>query len=108
MPPVSSPRPGASRRATDRLGLTQATLVVEARERSGALITADLALDEGREVLAVPGEITSALSRGTNHLLRLGAVPVTCLGTRLPYSSWIRHRRPHRIRSTRVSRRCGP
>jgi DNA processing protein len=59
-------------------GLTLATLVIEARERSGALITADLALDEGREVLAVPGEITSQLSRGTNHLLRLGAVPVTC------------------------------
>jgi DNA processing protein len=59
-------------------GLTLATLVVEARERSGALITADLALDEGREVLAVPGEITSQLSRGTNQLLRLGAVPVTC------------------------------
>jgi DNA processing protein len=59
-------------------GLTLATVVVEARERSGALITADLALDEGRDVLAVPGEITSELSRGTNHLLRLGAVPVTC------------------------------
>ena len=61
-------------------GLTLATVVIEARERSGALITADLALDEGREVLAVPGEITSQLSRGTNHLLRLGAVPVTCAG----------------------------
>jgi DNA processing protein len=59
-------------------GLTLATVVVEARERGGALITADLALDEGREVLAVPGEITSQLSRGTNQLLRLGAVPVTC------------------------------
>jgi DNA processing protein len=59
-------------------GRTLATHVIEARERSGALITADLALDEGREVLAVPGEITSLLSRGTNHLLRLGAVPVTC------------------------------
>ncbi len=53
--------------------------MVEARERSGALITADLALDEGRDVLSVPGEITSNLSRGTNHLLRLGAVPVTCV-----------------------------
>ncbi|MGN6799795.1 MAG: DNA-processing protein DprA [Gaiellaceae bacterium] len=61
-------------------GLCDATVVVEARERSGALITADLALDEGREVLAVPGEITSLLSKGTNHLLRLGATPVTCLG----------------------------
>jgi DNA processing protein len=61
-------------------GLACATVVVEARERSGALITADLALDEGREVLAVPGEITSQLARGTNHLLRLGATPVTCAG----------------------------
>lgn len=60
-------------------GLTQATVVVEARERSGALITADLALEEGREVLAVPGEITSHLSSGTNALLRLGATPVTCV-----------------------------
>ncbi|HEU5362748.1 MAG TPA: DNA-processing protein DprA [Gaiellaceae bacterium] len=58
-------------------GLCDATVVVEARERSGALITADLALDEGREVLAVPGEITSNLSRGANALLRLGAAPVT-------------------------------
>jgi len=58
-------------------GLCRATVVVEARERSGALITADFALEEGREVLAVPGEITSALSAGTNALLRLGATPVT-------------------------------
>jgi DNA processing protein len=58
-------------------GLCKATVVVEARERSGALITADFALEEGREVLAVPGEITSALSAGTNALLRLGATPVT-------------------------------
>jgi DNA processing protein len=58
-------------------GLADATVVVEARARSGALITADLALEEGREVLAVPGEITSHLSAGTNELLRLGAIPVT-------------------------------
>jgi DNA processing protein len=57
-------------------GLAAVTVVVEARERSGALITADLALEEGREVFAVPGEITSALSRGTNDLLRLGAGPL--------------------------------
>lgn len=59
-------------------GLCAATVVVEARERSGALITADFALEEGREVFAVPGEITSALSAGTNALLRLGATPLTC------------------------------
>jgi DNA processing protein len=58
-------------------GLCAATIVVEARERSGALITADFALDEGREVFAVPGEITSTLSAGTNALLRLGATPLT-------------------------------
>jgi DNA processing protein len=61
-------------------GLCAATVVVEARERSGALITADFALEEGRDVLAVPGEITSALSGGTNALLKLGAAPVTCAG----------------------------
>jgi DNA processing protein len=59
-------------------GLCSATVVVEARERSGALITADFALEEGREVFAVPGEITSSLSAGTNALLRLGAIPLTC------------------------------
>lgn len=58
-------------------GLSGAVVVVEARERSGALITADLALEEGREVLAVPGEITSALSAGTNRLLRAGATAAT-------------------------------
>ena len=58
-------------------GLSAATVVVEARDRSGALITADLALEEGREVFAVPGEITSSLSSGTNDLLKLGASPLT-------------------------------
>ena len=58
-------------------GLCAATVVVEARDRSGALITADLALEEGREVLAVPGEIGSSLSAGTNALLKLGAAPLT-------------------------------
>src|SRR6185312_247597 len=58
-------------------GLAQVTVVVEAREKSGALITADLALEEGREVFSVPGEITNALSAGTNALLRLGAIAAT-------------------------------
>jgi DNA processing protein len=61
-------------------GLCEAVVVVEARERSGALITADFALEEGREVFAVPGEITSALSVGSNALLRLGATPLTGSG----------------------------
>lgn len=58
-------------------GLCHLTVVVEARERSGALITADMALEQGREVMAVPGEITSGLAAGTNGLLRQGAAPVT-------------------------------
>ena len=58
-------------------GLAPATVIVEARERSGALITADFALEAGREVFAVPGEITSTLSAGSNALLQLGATPLT-------------------------------
>lgn len=58
-------------------GLAQATVVVEARERSGSLITADMALEAGRDLYAVPGEITSGLSAGTNALLRQGAQVAT-------------------------------
>jgi DNA processing protein len=58
-------------------GLAAATVIVEARERSGALITADFALEDGREVFAVPGEITNSLATGTNRLLGQGATPLT-------------------------------
>ena len=52
--------------------LADAVVIVEARSRSGALITVDLAMEIGRPIYAVPGEITSALSDGTNNLLRRG------------------------------------
>jgi DNA processing protein len=57
-------------------GLARATVVVEAAPGSGALITANCALEQGRELLALPGPITSATSVGTNRLIRDGATPV--------------------------------
>jgi DNA processing protein len=64
-------------------GLAQATIVVEAAERSGSLITAELALDLGREVGAVPGPVLSWRSRGVNALLRDGATLIRDAGDAL-------------------------
>lgn len=56
-------------------GLAKAVIVVEAGESSGTLITANFAADQGRDVLAVPGSIFSAQSKGTNQLIGKGAIP---------------------------------
>ncbi len=58
-------------------GMSQCTLVIEADTESGSLITAKSAIDQNRDVFAVPGQIFSDTSRGTNWLIKNGATPVT-------------------------------
>jgi DNA processing protein len=75
-PPGERPHAGSFPRRNRLIsGLAGVTLVVEAAVGSGALITAGTALDQGRDVMAVPGPITSPLSTGCNRLLRDGATP---------------------------------
>ena len=77
-PPGTKPF-GAFFPARNRIisGLSRAIIVAEAGRKSGTLITVDQATEQGREVLAVPGNIMSPLSAGTNLLIREGAIPVT-------------------------------
>jgi DNA processing protein len=58
-------------------GISKAVLIIEAEEKSGTLITARMALDYNRDVLAVPGSAFSSNSNGTNWLIKQGATPVT-------------------------------
>jgi DNA processing protein len=76
LPPGERPHAGAFPRRNRLIsGLAGATVVVEAAPGSGALITSDCALDQGRTVLAVPGPITSPTSLGCNRLIQQGAKP---------------------------------
>jgi DNA processing protein len=79
LPPGERPHAGAFPRRNRLIsGLAGVTVVVEAAPGSGALITADCALDQGRTVLAVPGPITSPTSLGCNKLIQQGAKPALC------------------------------
>lgn len=76
-PPGERPRVSSFPRRNRLIsGLARVTVVVEAAAGSGALITAEAGLEQGREVMAVPGNITSNISVGTNRLIRDGAGPV--------------------------------
>ena len=58
-------------------GLSDGIAVIEAKEKSGSLITVDLGLEQGRNIYAVPGRITDKLSAGCNNLIKMGAKMVT-------------------------------
>lgn len=80
LPPGERPNAGAFPRRNRLIsGLARATVIVEAAPDSGAIITADAALDQGRPVLAVPGPITSRTSLGCNRLIQQGAKPALCV-----------------------------
>lgn len=77
--PIGTPPRRENFIARNRLvsGLSEAVLITEAAMKSGTLHTAGFALDQGRTVMAVPGNITSPNSAGTNQLIKTGAIPVT-------------------------------
>ncbi|MEM0926759.1 MAG: DNA-processing protein DprA [Planctomycetota bacterium] len=103
-PPEAKPRGGMfPQRNRIIAGLSLATLVIEAPDRSGALITARHAGELGRDVLSLPGPVTSRASRGTNRLIRDGATLIQSVDDVLealgPLSSSVKTDDGHEVRS---------
>lgn len=69
-------------------GLSKGTLIIEARLKSGAIITANMCLDEGRELMCIPGDILNPNTEGIYHLLKNGATMVTCASDILDVLNW--------------------
>ncbi len=89
--PPGTPPLGRQFPARNRIiaGMSHGTVIVEAAERSGALITSDFALEEGRDVFSVPGNIWLPCSKGTNRLIRQGALCCTSSEDILSEYNWI-------------------
>lgn len=81
-------------------GLCCCTVVVEAALRSGSLITADFALEEGRDIFAVPGSIYSTMSKGTHELIRKGAIILTQVEDILQEYGWDQTKKAHASKQT--------
>lgn len=88
--PTSSPPEGWRFPARNRLisGLSKGTLIIEAGEKSGALITTDFALEQGREVMAVPSDILNPMGKGPNNLIKQGASVITSSEDILECLNW--------------------
>ena len=88
--PPGTPPLGRQFPARNRIiaGMSRGILVVEAAERSGSLITSDFALEEGRDVFSIPGSIWLSSCKGTNQLIRNGAICCTCAEDILTEYGW--------------------
>jgi DNA processing protein len=95
LPPGERPHAGTFPRRNRLIsGLCRVTVLIEAAPESGAIITADCALEQGRTVLAVPGPITSRTSHGCNRLIQQGAKPATSVEDVLEELGLSVHRQP--------------